>query len=92
MPPETEPRTRSSEPESHFRAAHLRAIQQKYSAVAYDAMLVPICKEIDRQKPVPPRRRTATEHSPDPLTAPHRLCQLTPARYCGDALPQSARP
>jgi hypothetical protein len=52
------------------KAAHLRAIQQKYSAVAYDAMLVPICKEIDRQKPVPPRRRTATEHSPDPLTAP----------------------
>ena len=48
----------------------LKAIQQKYSATAHGAMLTPILREIDRQKPVPPRR-TASAHqdSPDPLTA-----------------------
>jgi hypothetical protein len=46
----------------------LRALQRKYSATAYNAMLVPICREIDRQKPVPPRRRTRLRHdSADPL-------------------------
>lgn len=45
----------------------LRAINQKYSATAREAILMPILREIDRQKPVRPRRspRTAT----DPLTA-----------------------
>ena len=45
----------------------LRAIHHKYSATARDAMLVPILREIDRQKPVPPRRSASTD--PDPLTA-----------------------
>jgi hypothetical protein len=48
----------------------LRAIHRKYSPVAYDAVLMPICREIDRQKPVPPRRRPAGREPFDPLTAP----------------------
>jgi hypothetical protein len=49
----------------------LRAINRKYSPVAYDAMLMPICREIDRQRPVPPRKRPAgSEPRFDPLTAP----------------------
>jgi len=48
----------------------LRALQGKYSGTAYNAMLIPICREIDRQKPVPPRRRTGLRpESADPLTA-----------------------
>jgi hypothetical protein len=48
----------------------LRAIHRKYSATTRDAIFTPILREIDRQKPVPPRR-TASAHqdSPDPLTA-----------------------
>jgi hypothetical protein len=45
----------------------LRAIHRKYSATARDAMLMPILREIDRQKPVPPRQSASTH--PDPLTA-----------------------
>jgi hypothetical protein len=37
----------------------LRAIHEKYSPVAFEAMLAPVLREIDRQKPVPPRRPTA---------------------------------
>jgi hypothetical protein len=49
----------------------LRTIHRKYSPVAYDAMLMPICREIDRQRPVPPRTRPAGSEAPfDPLTAP----------------------
>jgi hypothetical protein len=48
----------------------LRAIHRKYSPVAYDAMLMPICREIDRLRPIPPRRRPAGSESFDPLTAP----------------------
>ncbi len=49
----------------------LRAIGQKYSPAAYDAVLMPICREIDRQRPVPPRVRPAGyPGSADPLTAP----------------------
>ncbi len=49
----------------------LRAIARKYSPAAYEAMLMPICREIDRQRPVPPRRRPAgAEPGFDPLTAP----------------------
>jgi hypothetical protein len=44
----------------------LRAVHQKYSAVAFDALIMPICREIDRQRPVPPRPRPAPEE--DPLT------------------------
>jgi hypothetical protein len=46
----------------------LRAMHSKYSPVAYDAVLTPILKEIDRQAPVRPRpARTGPEE--DPLTA-----------------------
>jgi hypothetical protein len=48
----------------------LRALHQKYSAAAYDAMIMPILEEIGRRKPVPPRRRPMpSDSSPDPLTA-----------------------
>jgi hypothetical protein len=49
----------------------LRAIYRKYSPTACDAMLMPILREIDRQKPVPPRRTSSSAHqaSPDSLTA-----------------------
>ena len=48
----------------------LRELHQKYSAAAYDAMLMPILKEIGHRKPVPPRRRPVpSDSSPDPLTA-----------------------
>jgi hypothetical protein len=45
----------------------LRALHQKYSPVAFAAMIMPICREIDRQRPVPPRPRLAPED--DPLTS-----------------------
>lgn len=48
----------------------LRAMHRAYSATAYDAILMPILTEVDRQKPVPPRRRAASEDTFDPLTAP----------------------
>jgi hypothetical protein len=48
----------------------LRALHQKYSAAACDAMLMPILEEIGRRKPIPPRRRPVPSDSrPDPLTA-----------------------
>jgi hypothetical protein len=48
----------------------LRAIHRKYSPTAYEAMLMPILREIDRQKPVPPRGFASAQHdSSDPLTA-----------------------
>src|ERR1700679_4254106 len=45
----------------------LRALHAKYSPVAYDAILMPILTELDRQKPVPPRHRPS--HENDPLLA-----------------------
>jgi len=45
----------------------LRALHEKYSIAAFDAMIMPICREIDRQRPVPPRPRPAPED--DPLTS-----------------------
>ena len=48
----------------------LRAMHRKYSATACDAILMPICREVDRQRPVPPRRRPASRDDVDPLTAP----------------------
>ena len=42
----------------------LRDLRRKYSETAFEAIVFPICREIDRQKPVPPRRRAA---GPDPL-------------------------
>ena len=48
----------------------LRAIRQKHGAVAHEAIFGPILREIDRQKPVPPRRtESARQEGPDPLTA-----------------------
>ncbi len=48
----------------------LRAIRQKYGATAHEAIFAPILREIDREKPVPPRRRPAGyQDSADPLTA-----------------------
>jgi hypothetical protein len=48
----------------------LRAIHRKYGPTARDAIFGPVLREIDRQKPVPPRR-TAPAHQggPDRLTA-----------------------
>lgn len=46
----------------------LRAMRQKYGPITFEAMIMPICQEIGRRAPVPPRRRPATED--DPLTAP----------------------
>jgi hypothetical protein len=37
----------------------LRILHRKYSATAYDALLMPIFREIDRQRPVPARPRPA---------------------------------
>jgi hypothetical protein len=47
----------------------LSALRHKYSAVACEAVLMPICAEIGRQKPARPRRRPVpSDSSPDPLT------------------------
>jgi hypothetical protein len=48
----------------------LRAMHRKYAPAAWEAMLMPICREIDRQKPVPPRRPRPSDATPDPLTSP----------------------
>jgi hypothetical protein len=49
----------------------LRDLRQKYTATAFEAILFPILKEVDREKPVPPRRRPATyPGGRDPLTDP----------------------
>ena len=45
----------------------LRILHRKYSPTACDALLMPIFREIDRQRPVPPRPRPAPED--DPLTS-----------------------
>jgi hypothetical protein len=48
----------------------LRAIHRKYGPAARDAIFGPILREIDRQKPVPPRRTaSARPGGPGPLTA-----------------------
>jgi hypothetical protein len=48
----------------------LREVRQKYGATAHEAIFGPILHEIDREKPVPPRRQPASTERPDPLTAP----------------------
>jgi hypothetical protein len=48
----------------------LRAINRKYGPTARDAIFGPILREIDRQKPVPPRRTTSARPGrPGPLPA-----------------------
>ena len=48
----------------------LRAIHRKYGPTARDAIFGPVLREIDRQKPVPPRRTaSARQGGPGPLTA-----------------------
>jgi hypothetical protein len=48
----------------------LRAIHRKYGPAARDAIFGPILREIDRQKPVPPRRTaSARPAAPGPLAA-----------------------
>jgi hypothetical protein len=48
----------------------LRAIHRKYGPVTRDAIFGPVLREIDRQKPVPPRGTApARPGGPDPLTA-----------------------
>jgi hypothetical protein len=46
----------------------LRALRRKYPPVAFDAILTPILKEIDRQAPVRSRREPPAREY-DPLTA-----------------------
>lgn len=50
----------------------LRALHRKYSPAAYEAIIMPICQEIGRQAPVPPRQSPAPPpgSADDPLTAP----------------------
>lgn len=48
----------------------LRVIRQKHGPTAHEAIFGPILREIDRQKPVPPRRPASDrQDAPDPLTA-----------------------
>lgn len=48
----------------------LRVIRQKHGAIAHEAIFGPILREIDRQKPVPPRSSPSDrQNGPDPLTA-----------------------
>ncbi len=48
----------------------LRAIRQKHGATAHEAIFAPILREIDREKPVPPRSRPpGYQDGADPLTA-----------------------
>lgn len=46
----------------------LRAIHQKYSAAAYEAIIMPILQEIGRQKPIR-STRYSQRRDDDPLTA-----------------------
>ena len=45
----------------------LRTLHRKYSATEFEAIVGPILREIDRQKPVPPRPEPDPEQ--DPLLA-----------------------
>jgi len=47
----------------------LRAIHQKYGPAARDAIFGPVLREIDRQKPVAPRRTASAR--PGPVTGLH---------------------
>ena len=51
----------------------LRAVHRKYGPTAHEAIFGPILREIDRQKPVPPRTTaSARPGRPDPLTTASR--------------------
>jgi hypothetical protein len=49
----------------------LRALHGTYGPAAFEAIIMPICQEIGRQAPVPPRRQPAPPpgSADDPLTA-----------------------
>ena len=47
----------------------LRALNAKYSPVAYEAIIMPILTEIGLQAPVNPRRRAGVDPEADPLLA-----------------------
>ena len=47
----------------------LRGIHRKYGPATRDAIFGPVLREIDRQKPVPPRRTSSAPGGRDPLTA-----------------------
>jgi len=47
----------------------LRTLRRKYGATAFEAIIGPVLREIDRQKPVPQRRRPPSRHEGDPLAA-----------------------
>lgn len=47
----------------------LRALRRKYSATAFEAIIMPICTEIGRQAPVPSRQHRPEPDYADPLTA-----------------------
>jgi hypothetical protein len=50
----------------------LRAMHQKYSPTAYDAIITPVLEEIGRRKPIRSTWRSSQEagSADDPLTAP----------------------
>jgi hypothetical protein len=39
----------------------LRTLRRRHSAAAFESIIMPICREIDRQKPVPPYRGPVRE-------------------------------
>jgi hypothetical protein len=48
----------------------LRDLRVKYRPTAFEAMIMPLCQEVGRQAPIPPRRPTAGQQDNlDPLTA-----------------------
>ena len=56
----------------------LRAMHAKFSPVAYDAVLTPILREIDRQAPVAPRTRSGSSAETDPEQDPLRAAVWPP--------------
>lgn len=64
----------------------LRAIAQKYSPTAYEAMIMPICQEIGRQAPIRARRQQPPHGSDDDLLT----ARTWPPATAGEAARMSA--
>lgn len=47
----------------------LRAMRQKYSQAAFEAIVMPVCREIGRQAPIRSSRPPVWQPGEDPLTA-----------------------